>query len=417
MRWLTAASILSLLVWSTPAAAQTCRGNAAFAAVRQGRRALEGVRSTNADVDRDLLRLKVANALAPRIPDRWHYGALTLDGAGYGSLPTCTGSGVVGQGGILGVRGGGVVGYDAGDLGLRLHWVMTSDELAVDDPETGATTFSETHPSVTHPTPASLTLVQQVFGGSVSAGRWARLHASHVTVERPQLAPSVPTGLRLDPAGAVGGRHLSFGVDLPVLAVTTDALTNVGTGEIDLARVTSSRLPLGDTGLLGTIGTSYIADERQVTQLVGLTYQHWSRAYGRPVIKEDDRRTYREGTGHEIGAEASGESRGGRLRHARARYETFAVSSSSWRTHGPTYLRAGVFAEATYFGGAWFRQRTGRENVFGGGAGVHGGFGIRWVSMNAEIYAGANRPELLARAPSLATSAEARGQLYVRAGW
>ena len=155
-------------------------------------------------------------------------------------------------------------------------------------------------------------------------------------------------------------------------------------------------MALGSHGLLGTIGTSYIADERMVTSVAGLGY----------------RRGERERAGYEISGEGSGEYRSGLLRHTRLRLEGFVGSTP--RPGAPFYYRGGAFAETTSFGGEAFSERARTARLFGGGAGTSFLFGTRQFSVGVEGYGGVNRPETLGRMPELARRAELRSRVFVR---
>jgi hypothetical protein len=88
------------------------------------------------------------------------------------------------------------------------------------------------------------------------------------------------------------------------------------------------------------------------------------------------------------------------------------------RKNGDVFdFRLGGFGEATSFGSAYFTERTGHQRVFGGGGGFEIAITTRLAAMGFDVYAGANRPEALARMSELATRLEMRGQFYGRFGW
>ncbi len=406
---------LVLLACSTlgaSASAQPCEGNDAFSASRRARRVLDDIRATDRDVDRDVAQLKANQALAPDGHLRsYSYGVALGEGALYAPVRTCTlGAGTLD--GTLGrTRVGLLAGHDTGTFDLRVHWVHAGDHLS-------ASSGRDARGAAAGPT-AAATAGQEALGGSVAWSGVVRVGVSRVVSHAPAFTGDAP--LASAPSGKEATRML-FHAGFPALHLDTDVVTDASGGRLELASVRSTRMRAFDSPLLVTVGTSFIADERQVATLGGLTWQRWSSVSRRrpPSFVRTPEKVSREGTAVELSAEASGEHRSGRLRHARVRVEGIAQGDRAFPravTYGPTYLRAGIFAEATSFGGAYFASRTGRDMVFGGGGGAYGVVGTRIVTLRLDVYGGANRPEALARASELSRRGELAGNLYVRLGW
>ena len=423
---------VALFFVSAYARAQPCPTNDALSAARRARYALESVRRANEIVDTDVFSVAELERLAPpeARPEWSVYGAGLIDGTTLSDIPVCTSAGAR-KGELTQFQWAAVTGarHERSGLELRLHLHEVRGALYGSSDEDANR--------------ASAIASQTVLGASLGFRRWVRLQLVSVEPLRARRRADEAGVSLVDPAQSAAGR-VGVGVGIPALSLSALGLANTQSGDIDVAQVGITRLPVGTTRFLATATKQLIADEKQWVDLVGVTYSVTDSAtvLRDPVddAKHDDEAAAGAGPTQPRASDAANEifrreqgaaelttetsiERGG-LRHVRMRGDAAGAKHLLFvgkkRDGTPTaaggYARFGLYGEVTWFGSKYFARQTGRSGIMGAGGGFYAQVGTRYLSIRADGYGGINRPETLARLSTAATAGEARAMFYLKAG-
>jgi hypothetical protein len=272
--------------------------------------------------------------------------------------------------------------------------------------------------------PAIASSSQALYVARAGHERWGNVLFGYVTGDHAEAAP--PGKGRLFDVGERRGRApgLYYGVGIPALRMNVVALSQRGTPELVSMMTHDLRVP--GLPVWGGLGPTYIREERQAVGLVRVGVDVQARHEPPRRIDHDDEGVYvgpsvvSESSHDGPMVEASAESRGARLRHARLRY----AFGGHWRSRiegkHAEHLRYGAYLESTAFRSLAFSESVDpsshrkRGTAWGGGAGFFGFVGGRHASLGADILLAINRPEILAVAPSAAGSFEVQTGIYVR---